>query len=156
MESTIQQHLSNNPTLSKIFSPSTTPSSRAQLWESMCSTGSHTVDAYSWACPDARALNILKRFAPLVEVGCGSNAYWGRCLAERGVDVKCYDVDVEGGGLLTNSRRKRGSGWPTVMVMGMARRMMGTISKPSKAALRFSLRKVMRTATSSSAFLTRT
>ena len=51
-------------------------------------------------------MRVLSAFQPLVEVGCGSNAYWGRRLRETGVDVKCYDVDVEGGGVIDRPKKK--------------------------------------------------
>lgn len=46
---------------------------------------------YAWAVPDPRALNILKEFSPLIEIGAG-NGYWARLLSDRGVNIIAYDV----------------------------------------------------------------
>ena len=54
--------------------------------------GEKLVTEFAWAAPDARALRILRQFQPLVEIGSGLNAYWGRCLHESGVDIDCFDI----------------------------------------------------------------
>lgn len=46
---------------------------------------------YAWAVPDQRALNILKEFSPLIEIGAG-NGYWARLLLDMGVNIIAYDV----------------------------------------------------------------
>ncbi|KAL3666792.1 hypothetical protein V7S43_008412 [Phytophthora oleae] len=50
---------------------------------------------YSWAIPDERALQIIKHYGPIVEMGAGSG-YWARLLQLRGVDVVAYDLHVAG------------------------------------------------------------
>jgi hypothetical protein len=45
---------------------------------------------YSWAIPDERALNILGKFAPLIEIGAGSG-FWARLLRDRGFDILAFD-----------------------------------------------------------------
>jgi hypothetical protein len=45
---------------------------------------------YSWAIPTDAALEVLARYAPLVECGAGMG-YWAALLRARGVDVAAYD-----------------------------------------------------------------
>ena len=56
------------------------------------------VNRYAWAIPSPDALRIVKAFAPIVEIGCGSNAYWASCMQREGIDVVAYDINVETGG----------------------------------------------------------
>ena len=52
--------------------------------------------------PDARLLNVFRHFGPVVEVGCGANAYWSRWMhAAGGVDVVALDANVAGGGRIS-------------------------------------------------------
>ena len=48
------------------------------------------VQLYSWAVPTDAALDMVARYAPLVEMGAGGG-YWAHLLRERGVDVIAYD-----------------------------------------------------------------
>jgi hypothetical protein len=43
-------------------------------------------------------LKIIKEFAPIVEIGCGANAYWASCMKQEGINVIAYDMHVETGG----------------------------------------------------------
>jgi hypothetical protein len=74
------------------------PERRAQVWMDQADLGSDLVDKYSWATPDARALAILKQFSPIVEVGCGANAFWCRAMKAAGIDVVGYDMKPKEGG----------------------------------------------------------
>lgn len=56
------------------------------------------VNQYAWATPSPHALKILKEFSPIVEVGCGANAYWASCMKEAGIDVVAFDMKVDTGG----------------------------------------------------------
>ena len=84
------------------------PDRRGELWMEQADRGEELVNQYSWAIPDARAVRILKYFSPLVEIGCGSNAYWSRLLAtQAGVDIVAYDMFPEvGGQIMESSDRK--------------------------------------------------
>lgn len=83
------------------------PERRAQIWMEQADLGSNLVDQCSWATPDERALRILKKFSPIVEVGCGANAYWCRAMKAAGVDVLGYDIKPkEGGKIETNNHTK--------------------------------------------------
>ncbi len=55
------------------------------------------VRRYAWAIPCESALQSIQCFGPLVEVGAGTG-YWARLLAERGVDIICYDRHPPGDG----------------------------------------------------------
>ncbi|CCI39922.1 unnamed protein product [Albugo candida] len=46
---------------------------------------------YAWAIPDERALQIIKFYGPIVEMGAGTG-YWAKLLELRGVDIICYDL----------------------------------------------------------------
>lgn len=64
--------------------------------------GERLIDQYSWATPDDRAIRILKNFSPLIEIGCGSNAYWCSIMQRPGIDIVGYDIKPETGGLLSH------------------------------------------------------
>jgi hypothetical protein len=51
------------------------------------------VSLYSWAIPSPVALEVVARYAPLVEIGAGV-AYWAHLLRERGVDILAYDCEL--------------------------------------------------------------
>ena len=50
---------------------------------------------FSWAVPNARALDVLAAHAPLLECGAGTG-YWAALLRARGVDVIAYDAAPPG------------------------------------------------------------
>src|SRR5438045_3183702 len=50
---------------------------------------------FSWAIPNARALEVLAAQAPLLECGAGMG-YWSALLRARGVDVLAYDAAPPG------------------------------------------------------------
>jgi len=77
-----------------------TPDERAELWTKQADFGERMVNKYAWATPDERAIKIIKYFAPIVEVGCGRNAYWANTLKENGVDIIAYDFNVDSGGII--------------------------------------------------------
>jgi hypothetical protein len=89
---TAQQHFLNSlsPTERNHFFSSThvTPERRAEIWEEQADLGETLVNSYAWATPDPRLIKVFQHFAPIVEVGCGANAYWSRWMnAVGGVDV---------------------------------------------------------------------
>lgn len=46
---------------------------------------------FSWAIPTEEALDVLARYAPLVEGGPGTG-YWAALLQARGVEAVAYDL----------------------------------------------------------------
>lgn len=46
---------------------------------------------YSWAIPTDEALDLLVKYAPLVEIGAGTG-YWAHLLEQRGVEIHAYDA----------------------------------------------------------------
>jgi len=48
------------------------------------------VQRFSWAVPSDDALDVIARYAPIVEMGAGSG-YWTHLMRERGIDVIAYD-----------------------------------------------------------------
>jgi hypothetical protein len=93
----------------EFFSPKIPSDRRAKLWMDQVDVGEDLVNRYAWATPNSTAIRILKEFSPLVEIGCGSNAYWCRILQQTGVDIVGYDVNVTAGGKIegsTNSMKK--------------------------------------------------
>jgi len=100
--------LNDGEKLTNLFDPSTSSGDRALLWGEMCQIGESLVDKYAWAVPIDRAISLLKEFSPIVEVGCGSNAYWGKVMEAAKIDVRCYDNDSEGGKI--NKKRKLEAG----------------------------------------------
>jgi len=83
------------------------PSRRAEIWERQADLGERLVDRYSWATPNAAAIRVLRRFGPIVEVGCGKNAYWCRLMQRAGIDVAGYDADPDAGGTIGKSHAKQ-------------------------------------------------
>ena len=76
------------------------PDRRAELWMEQADLGEALVNQYAWATPDDRAIRILNHFAPLVEIGCGANAYWCQIMKAAGIDIVGYDKFPEGGGTI--------------------------------------------------------
>lgn len=61
--------------------------------------GEGLVNKYAWATPTNDCLKIFREFSPIVEVGCGSNAYWSKYMRQTaGIDVVAYDMNVHEGG----------------------------------------------------------
>ena len=81
-----QQFLNSlSPKIRSHFFSSTyvTPAERAEVWENQADLGETLVNSYSWATPDPRLLKIFQYFGPIVEVGCGANAYWAKWMNSR-------------------------------------------------------------------------
>ena len=53
----------------------------------------HLRKFFSWAIPCEEALQTIKKYGPICEVGAGSG-YWASLLADRGVDIEAYDTRV--------------------------------------------------------------
>jgi hypothetical protein len=93
---------------SHFFSPThLTPQQRAQIWEDQADLGEKLVDSYAWATPDSRLLPVLKHFGPIVEIGCGANAYWAKWMHDGGVDVIAFDVSLQQGGKISSGSNKK-------------------------------------------------
>eukprot|EP00980_Cylindrotheca_fusiformis_P010846 scaffold2462_cov127-Cylindrotheca_fusiformis.AAC.3 len=94
----------------ELFNPAINSERRAELWMEQAELGeafltttttmttTDLVNRYAWATPSPEALRIVKEFAPIVEIGCGANAYWASCMKREGIDVVAYDMHVETGG----------------------------------------------------------
>ena len=98
-----------SPTIRSHFFSSThvTPERRAEIWEDQADLGETLVNSYAWATPDPRLLKVFQHFAPIVEVGCGANAYWSRWMnTVGGVDVIALDASLDDGGKFSSDERK--------------------------------------------------
>ena len=91
----------------EFFSPSITPERRAELWMDQAELGEQLVNQYAWATPNPTAIRILKEFSPLVELGCGANAYWSRLCQQNGIDGVGYDLELDEQGGKINSGKKK-------------------------------------------------
>lgn len=86
---------------------------RIDQWVRLRILGQPLVEKYAWAIPDQRALNIIKEFQPIVELGCG-NGYWSSLLKEMNVDIvsidkivdesKCFTKVIKGGPKLIKAK----------------------------------------------------
>jgi|SaaInl74LU_5_DNA_1037368.scaffolds.fasta_scaffold10450_2 hypothetical protein len=96
---------------SHFFSPThITPEQRAEIWEDQADLGEKLVDSCAWATPDPRLLPVFKHFGPIVEVGCGANAYWAKWMHNEGsVDVVAFDVSLNEGGKISGSKKTKKS-----------------------------------------------
>lgn len=83
------------------------PHRRAEIWMEQADLGEELVNRYSWATPDERAMQILKHFSPIIEIGCGANAYWCRQMISAGIDVVGYDQDPNKGGSIDRSFKEQ-------------------------------------------------
>ena len=102
LQSAQQTFFKSLPSEAKLhfFSPThITPEQRAEIWENQADLGENLINKYAWATPDSRLLKVFQHFGPIVEVGCGSNAYWAKWMhAEGGVDVIAFDESLDSGG----------------------------------------------------------
>jgi hypothetical protein len=80
------------------------PERRAELWMAQAQVGEELVNNYAWATPNDQAMRILKHLSPLVEIGCGANAYWLKLMQRQaGIDIVGYDVNLEQGGTIVDT-----------------------------------------------------
>lgn len=91
------------------FSPThVTPDERAEIWENQADLGEKFINSYAWATPDPRLLKVFQHFGPIIEIGCGANAYWSRWMHTEGnVDVIAYDLSLDDGGMITSAEKKK-------------------------------------------------
>jgi hypothetical protein len=81
-----------------------TADERAGVWTRQADVGEALVNQYAWATPDDRCFRILKEFSPLVEIGCGVNAYWCTWMTQTAqqkgtvLDIVGYDLSSRSGG----------------------------------------------------------
>lgn len=52
---------------------------------------------YSWAIPSEEALDAIKLYSPVIEIGAGTG-YWAMLLQNRGVDILAFDARPPGPG----------------------------------------------------------
>lgn len=84
------------------------PERRAELWMQQADLGEELVNSYAWAIPNETALKIFQHFSPIIEVGCGRNAYWASWMKRAGqVDVLAFDSNLQAGGVITDSNNKK-------------------------------------------------
>ena len=90
-----------DPERESFFDPNAvSPTRRAEIWAAQAALGEQLINQYAWATPSEPAIRILKYFSPIVEMGCGANAYWCRQMQAAGVDCLGYDVAPDRGGLV--------------------------------------------------------
>ncbi len=53
---------------------------RSEIWDRQSQIGTECIHQYAWVTPNQQCLHVLSHFVPLIEIGCGSNAYWCRQL----------------------------------------------------------------------------
>jgi hypothetical protein len=73
---------------------------RSLLWMKQYDIGQDCINQYSWAIPDIRAMKVLSYFSPIIEIGCGKNAYWCQQMKQHGIDVMGYDINLHAGGTI--------------------------------------------------------
>jgi hypothetical protein len=83
------------------------PDRRAEIWMQQANTGEELVNHYAWATPSEDCIKIFNEFAPLVEVGCGSNAYWAKYMKHTaGIDVLAFDRNIHLGGKISSEGKE--------------------------------------------------
>lgn len=99
------QSIQNTAARENFFDTSrVSPEERADIWSEQAAVGEDLINKYSWATPDDRAIRIIRNFAPIVEIGCGKNGYWAKCLKKSGVDIVAFDKSVDNGGQIMGGR----------------------------------------------------
>ncbi len=84
------------------------PERRAELWMEQADIGEELVNKYAWATPTSDCLKIFRKFSPIVELGCGSNAYWTKYMKQaENIDVVAYDMNVREGGKIVQQKKKK-------------------------------------------------
>ena len=71
------------------------------------------VDLFAWAIPNDAALDVLARYAPLLECGAGTG-YWLALLRARGVDAIGYDLAPPGDGAANAYHQRARLTWTDV------------------------------------------
>lgn len=100
---------------------------RAETWSRQADIGERLVNQYAWATPDERCMKILKFFSEqnngIVEMGCGSNAYWARMMKDHGVNVMAFDAFLGKGGKISEiETRTKGDESPSQTARGKKRK----------------------------------
>lgn len=54
---------------------------------------------YAWAIPNQAALDVLRKYAPIIEIGAGTG-YWAFLLRQMQVDIVAYDIRIPDGSIL--------------------------------------------------------
>jgi hypothetical protein len=92
------------------------PIRRAELWMEQADLGEGLVNRYAWATPTtSTCLRIFQEFSPLIEIGCGSNAYWANWMVKtskdmsshgdiKKIDIVTFDFDIEEGGRIGDAK----------------------------------------------------
>ena len=95
------------------------PDVRADIWSKQAQLGEQLVNQYSWATPPPnrkKLETIFQHFSPLVEIGCGANAYWSNLLNNNNnhIDIIAYDMAPQSGGQIkfqnTNEKKRNING----------------------------------------------
>jgi hypothetical protein len=83
------------------------PDRRADIWMQQADLGERLVNEYAWATPNEASLAVLAHFSPIIEIGCGANAYWCRQMQAASIDVEGYDVSPRSGGTIEKVPSKK-------------------------------------------------
>lgn len=59
-------------------------------WSSKYEARGPLVLKYSWAIPNDEAIEVVRRYSPIVEVGAGTG-YWASLIAAAGADIRAFD-----------------------------------------------------------------
>jgi len=87
---------------------SITPERRAEIWMQQADIGEDLINRYAWATPTEECRNIFIFFSPLIEIGCGSNAYWAKYMKHTaGVDVLAFDRNIHQGGKICSLGKEK-------------------------------------------------
>ncbi len=97
---------------------------RGSNWIRLEVLGQPLIDKYSWAIPNQRALNIIKHFSPIIEIGSGKG-YWASLLKRQNVDVEAFDRHIYNipASYGKNKKNKTPKLW-TIVKKGDARMLM--------------------------------
>eukprot|EP00602_Paraphysomonas_sp_CaronLab_P008966 CAMPEP_0185021082 /NCGR_PEP_ID=MMETSP1103-20130426/3744_1 /TAXON_ID=36769 /ORGANISM="Paraphysomonas bandaiensis, Strain Caron Lab Isolate" /LENGTH=282 /DNA_ID=CAMNT_0027552379 /DNA_START=23 /DNA_END=871 /DNA_ORIENTATION=+ len=65
---------------------------RMEDWIRIDVLGQPLLEKYAWAIPTPEALNVMRKFSPIVEIGAGKG-YWSYLLQRYGCSVLPYDIN---------------------------------------------------------------
>jgi hypothetical protein len=79
------------------------PEERADLWTQQSDLGETLINKYAWATPHLKFLKVFQHFSPLIEIGCGKNAYWAQWMTKNSASSVANGSGVDGDGATSGS-----------------------------------------------------
>lgn len=96
----------SNPYLEKFLSLNVTDNSSMERMIKTHIERDNLIQQFTYAIPNAAAINVLVEHSPIVEIGCGAG-YWASLVEQSGGDIIAYDKHVTNDGLVRSYALKQ-------------------------------------------------